>query len=88
VKAIIQVLGPSAVVALCAVLTYIGLHDSREQKCWAVPAMVTVPVWVQGETNGAPRVCEDTLGELAKHNTSRPMCWEMIEKRGKECERE
>jgi hypothetical protein len=76
---------PSTVIALLAALVYLETTIDSPQRCWVVPAMVTVPVWVQGEAHDTPRVCEDTLNESALHGTAHPQCWEMVEKHGEEC---
>jgi len=83
VKFVWPLVVPTLVVALIALLVFDMLTPSP-QRCWVVPAMVTVPVWVNGERD-VPRVCEDTMPATARDGTSKPTCWEMVERRGEEC---
>lgn len=83
-KAIIPLIVPTLVVVLMAAFVYLTLSIDSPQRCWQVPDMVTVPVWVNGE-HDVPRVCEDTLEATARDGTAKPMCWEMVERRGEEC---
>jgi hypothetical protein len=90
VKAVIPLIAPTLFVAFNAVAAYLAFtfaFGSTPQRCWKVPDMVTVPVWINGGREDGPRACEDTLGATARDGTSKPMCWEMVEKRGEECRR-
>jgi len=87
VKAVIPLIAPTLFVSFNAVAAYLAFtfaFGSTPQRCWQVPDMVTVPVWVNGE-HDVPRVCEDTLAATARSATSKPTCWEMVERRGEEC---
>jgi hypothetical protein len=88
VKKIIPLVLPSAFVALCAVLTYIIVTGREPDRCWVVPDSVPndISVYISSGAQCAMTVCEDTMPKRVMDLKERPRCWQMVEKRGKECE--